>query len=122
MSAGTISLAELRGRVVIVDFFAEYCKPCMLALPELEKLRQSRPALAVVGIAEDPDPDTSLRLTRQLGLGFPVVFDREHVLAGRYRIDGLPATFVLDRAGVVRWVSNGACARSELEAVLDSLQ
>jgi len=44
------------------------------------------------------------------------------VLAGRYRVSGLPATFVLDRAGVVRWASDGACQRSELEAVLDSLK
>jgi thiol-disulfide isomerase/thioredoxin len=116
------SLRDLRGRLVIVDFFAEYCQPCMRTLPELERLRQSRSNISIVGVAEDPDAETSLKLVRDLGLGFPVVFDRDHVLAGRYRIDGLPATFVLDRQGVVRWASNGACSRSELEAVLDSLK
>src|SRR5690349_21565078 len=55
-----LSLRDLRGRLVIVDFFAEYCQPCMRTLPELEQLRQSRPEISVVGVAEDPDAETSL--------------------------------------------------------------
>ena len=85
-------------------------------------MRRSRPEVAVVGIAEDTDPEISLRLARQLQLGFPIVYDLGHVLSGRYRVAALPATFVLDRAGVVRWASKGACQRAELEAVLGSLQ
>jgi thiol-disulfide isomerase/thioredoxin len=114
-------LADFRGRLVIVDFFAEFCEPCLGQLPELEAIRQSRPEVAIVGVAEDADPEISLRVVQQLQLRFPIVYDRGHVLSGRYRVAALPATFVLDRAGVVRWVSKGACARAELEAVLDSL-
>jgi peroxiredoxin len=117
-----LSLAALRGTIVVVDFFAEFCKPCLRTLPELEQLRQSRPDISIIGVAEDPDPETSQRLLQQLNLEFPVVYDREHVVAGRYRVAGLPATFVLDRTGIVRWVSNGAWQRAELEAVLDSLK
>jgi len=117
-----MSLRELRGRIVIVDFFAEYCQPCLRALPELEQLRQRRADIEIIGVAEDLDADTSLRLVQRLRLGFKVVYDRDHVLAGRYRVDGLPATFVLDRAGIVRWVSNGAVERAPLEAVLHSLE
>jgi len=120
--AAPISLADFRGRLVVVDFFAEFCQPCLRELPELEDLRQSRPDVAVVGIAEDAEPETSLRLVQQLRLTFPVVYDRGHVLSGRYRVAALPATFVLDRAGVVRWVAKGACTRAELEAVLDALE
>lgn len=117
-----ISLAAFRGRLVVVDFFAEFCQPCLRELPELAELQRSRPEVAVVAIAEDADPETSRRLVQRLELGFPAVYDRGHVLSGRYRVAALPATFVLDRSGVVRWVSQGACARAELEAVLDSLE
>jgi peroxiredoxin len=117
-----LSLREQRGRLVIIDFFAEYCKPCMRSLPELEQLHHDKPDVALIGIAEDPDLETSVRLVQQLGLDFPIVYDQAHVLAGRYRVDGLPATFVIDRQGLVRWVSDGACERRELEAVLDSLK
>jgi thiol-disulfide isomerase/thioredoxin len=121
-SGPMLSLHELAGRPIVVDFFAEYCQPCMRSLPELEQLHHDRPEIALVGVAEDPDLDTSVRLVQQLGLDFPIVYDQEHVLAGRYRVDGLPATFVIDRAGVVRWVSDGACERRDLEAALDSLK
>jgi peroxiredoxin len=94
----------------------------MRTLPELEQLRQRRSDISIVGVAEDADSETSLRVMQQQSLGFPVVFDRDHVLAGRYRISGLPATFVLDRTGIVRWASDGACERATLEAVLDSLK
>jgi peroxiredoxin len=117
-----LSLRELHGRLVVVDFFAEYCQPCMRSLPELEQLHHDRPDLALIGIAEDPELETSVQLVQKLGLDFPIVYDQEHVLAGRYRVDGLPATFVIDRQGMVRWVSDGACERRDLEAVLDSVQ
>src|ERR1043165_5864401 len=61
-------LHSFRGRLGIVDFFAEYCQPCMRTLPELEALRRSRPHIGIVGIAEDPDAETSLRLIRELEL------------------------------------------------------
>jgi cytochrome c biogenesis protein CcmG/thiol:disulfide interchange protein DsbE len=121
MGGGVLSLRDLQGRIVIVDFFAQYCQPCVTALPDLEKLRRDRPAISIIGVAEDAEPERSLGLVQQLGLGFPVVHDRDHVLAGRYRIDELPATFVLDRGGVVRWAA-GHCERRDLEAVLDSLR
>jgi peroxiredoxin len=78
--------------------------------------------VSVIGVAEDPDSSVSTALAQQAGLTFPIVYDREHALAGRYRVGDLPATFVLDRSGVVRWKTDRACQRSELEAVLDSLK
>ncbi len=121
-STELLSLAALRGRVVVVDFFAEFCKPCLRTLPDLEQLRQSRSDITIIGVAEDTEPDASLRLVQQLSLGFPVVYDRDHVLSGRYRVDGLPATFVVDRQGIVRWVSAGVCDRAQLEAVLGAVR
>jgi cytochrome c biogenesis protein CcmG, thiol:disulfide interchange protein DsbE len=115
-------LSGFYGRLVVVDFFADYCKPCRAGLPELQALHESRGDVAVIGVAEDPDRSVSWALVEQLGLDFPVIYDRGHALAGRYRVGDLPATFVVDRKGIVRWKTDRACQRSELEAVIDSLQ
>src|SRR6478735_7227695 len=77
-----LSLGEQRGRLVVIDFFAEYCKPCMRSLPELEQLHHDRPDVALIGVAEDPELETSVRLVQMLGLDFPIVYDQAHVLAG----------------------------------------
>ena len=66
--------------------------------------------------------NVSAALVQRLGLRFQVIYDgRERTLAGRYRVGDLPATFVLDKRGIIRWKSDRACRASELEAVLDSL-
>lgn len=122
LDGATARLSSFRGRLVVVDFFADYCAPCRRTLPDLQALADARSDVAVVGVAEDAQPEVALALIRQLNLAFPVVFDREHVLAGRYRVGELPATFVLDRNGRVRWKTDHACERAELEAVLDSLR
>jgi thiol-disulfide isomerase/thioredoxin len=122
LHAPSSPLGELYGRLVVLDFFADYCKPCRASLPELQALHESRGDVSVIGVAEDPDSAVAMALVQQLGLEFPIVYDREHTLAARYRVGDMPATFVLDRKGIVRWKTDRACQRSELEAVLDSLQ
>ena len=59
--------------------------------------------MAVVGVSEDDDADGARRMVARHALTFPVVHDPEHALAGRYRVLELPATFVVDARGVVRW-------------------
>jgi cytochrome c biogenesis protein CcmG/thiol:disulfide interchange protein DsbE len=95
------------GRVAVVDFFAEYCVPCARMLPSIEALHHARPDLVVLGISEDEDPAAAERVVAARGLTFPVVHDEGHVLAGRFRVGDLPATFVVDGQGLVRWRGAG---------------
>jgi cytochrome c biogenesis protein CcmG, thiol:disulfide interchange protein DsbE len=114
-----VETASLRGRVMLIDFFAEHCVPCVKSLPAIEALHQARPNVAVVGVSEDDDVDGARRMVARNGLTFPVVHDPEHALAGRYRVLELPATFVVDARGVVRW--HGAVEDAgELGAVVDA--
>jgi cytochrome c biogenesis protein CcmG, thiol:disulfide interchange protein DsbE len=117
-----ISMAELRGTPVLVEFFAEHCKPCMEALPALEQLRTTSPHIAIIAISEDEQEGTAVALASQLGLGFSIIHDRGHVLAGRYRVSDLPATFVVDARGRVRWKGVRAYQTQELLGVVDSLK
>ena len=122
LDGSSVSSASLRGRPVIVEFFAEHCKPCLKSLPELERLRQSAPELSIVGVSEDEEQAAAARLSSGLGLGFPVIHDPGHVLAGRFRVSDLPATVVIDALGTLRWKGERAHDAAELRAVADSVR
>ncbi|MEM6788483.1 MAG: TlpA disulfide reductase family protein [Myxococcota bacterium] len=105
--------------VTVVKFFAKYCKPCKKTLPEAQALSEAYPDVAFVGVAEDEyrkDVDEMIATYR---LTFPVVHDRGNVLAGRFRVTQLPATFVADDTGTIRWVSIESTHGGGLEAAID---
>jgi cytochrome c biogenesis protein CcmG/thiol:disulfide interchange protein DsbE len=89
---------------VLVKFFADYCQPCKTTLPAAERIHEEYPDVAFVGIDEDETTETARDLARRYGLTFPVVHDSGNVLAGRFRVSAMPATFVADASGVIRWV------------------
>ncbi len=121
-------LARLRGRVVVLDFWATWCGPCRASLPVLSRLseRFASRGVAFLGVdVGDPDlPDAALRLAHaRLGSRFPSVADRTTEVQAAYQVDTLPTLVLVDRAGVVRSVEIGvpdeeALAR-ELRALLE---
>jgi peroxiredoxin len=118
LDGSRVETASLRGRVMLLDFFAEHCVPCVKSLPVIEALHRAEPHLAVVGVSEDDDADGARRMVARHALTFPVVHDPEHALAGRYRVQELPSTFVVDARGVVRW--HGAVEdEDKVRAVVD---
>ena len=99
-----VSSEELRGDIIVVEFFASYCAPCRRSLPALVKLAKRDPSLQVIAVGEDERRDLTINMAAEYGLTMPVIHDAGNVLAARFRIDGLPSTFVLDGDGALRWV------------------
>jgi len=104
LQGGTFDTAASPGQVVVVDFFAAYCKPCQRSLPAQEALHRKQPGLTIVGVSLDDTPDNAWKSVRRHRLTFPVVHDSGNVLAGRMRVTELPISFVVDGGGRVRWV------------------
>lgn len=118
-----IDTKALRGKVVVIKFFARFCKPCRYTLPEAEALHQRLGSeVVVIGIAEDEDRREVEALAREYGLTFPLVHDVGHVLAGRYRVTEIPIAFVADREGTVRWVGGPGMRPGQLERAIESLR
>lgn len=117
-----LSSESLRGKVVVVEFFAQYCKPCWRALPEVARLAASDPELVVVGFGEDEYASDTQAMVTRLGLAFPVMHDAGNVLAGRFRVRQIPATLVLDEAGVVRWQARPEDGLRELRRAIDAVR
>ncbi|MFQ5895526.1 MAG: TlpA disulfide reductase family protein [Nitrospinota bacterium] len=102
LSGGTLRLADLRGRVVLVNFWATWCPPCIAEMPSLEKLRQrfrGHP-FEVVAISIDRQGEGVVRpFVRRLGITFPVLLDPEQKTFRRLRGRGLPVSLLISRKG-----------------------
>jgi thiol-disulfide isomerase/thioredoxin len=99
------ALEAYRGKVVLVNFWATWCAPCLEEMPSIERLRQSlagRPfAVLAVNLAE---PDERVRaFLAKVPVGFPVLMDREAAAARAWKARMLPATFIVGADGRVRY-------------------
>jgi peroxiredoxin len=120
------ALANQRGRVVLLTFFATWCEPCLAETGLLTSLAKKRAQdLTVVGIGLDIDGARTLKLYReQLQLPYPILVADEATREGRSpfgRIELLPTTFVLDREGRVRHAFSGVPDEHQLERLIDQM-
>lgn len=118
-----VSTAALVGKPVVLEVFASYCEPCKRTLPKAAAFAKERPDVAVIGIGEDEAESDVRRMAESHGVTFPVLHDRGNVLAGRLRVNELPALFVVDKQGIVRWVKIGDTGGEvDLGAIVDGLR
>ena len=98
---GKLELASLRGKAVVLNFWASWCNPCKDESPYLERLwREKRgQGLVLVGVNEEDVSEDARRFVRRYGLSYPVVRDRSGGLRDDYGLLGYPETFVVDRRG-----------------------
>ena len=97
----SVSLAGLRGRVVLLNFWATWCLECRSEMPVFERLHREFTAqgLAVVGINARERTSTIREYAKKLGLTFPLIADPTGKINSAYGVIGLPTTFLIDRSG-----------------------
>ena len=108
-SGRNVRLSELRGRVVLINFWASWCSPCRQELPLLSKIySQYRGAgFALLAVNVDDNRKDAESMLKRLDLKFPTLFDGNKKVAKLYGVDTMPATLVIDRDGRVRYVHRG---------------
>ena len=97
----TVSLAALRGKVVILNFWATWCRECRTEMPAFETLHRRFGArgLVVVGVNTREGAPAAQSYARELGLTFPLVLDPDGTVTARFGVIGLPTTFLIGRDG-----------------------
>jgi cytochrome c biogenesis protein CcmG/thiol:disulfide interchange protein DsbE len=106
----TISLKHLRGQVVLLDFWGTFCEPCKKSFPKLEALsRKYAGTLDVIGISEDEaeDKDKITSFAATYGAKFTLAWDADKSIALRFKPETMPSSFLIDKAGVVRFAHVG---------------
>lgn len=103
-SGKNIKLSELRGQVVMINFWASWCGPCRKEMPVLEKLYKKYKSLGfvILGVNVDDKKSQAEYLLKQIPISFPILFDSNKKISEIYNVTAMPSSFFIDRDGKLR--------------------
>lgn len=111
LAGNVVSLSQLRGKVVLLNFWATWCGPCRVEMPAMEQLYRTFPRreFEILAVSTDPQGAAVTRpFQQEMGFTFPILHDSEYRVGLTYGARTLPMTFMLDRQGVIRQKIFGA--------------
>lgn len=121
LQAPKTSLASLRGKPALINFWASWCEPCRKEAPELERFARSLGGAGrLVGVDYTDQPDNGREFVHKYGWSFPILSDPDGVYGARYRFSGLPTTVVLDPQGTIVETLRGPQTVADLRQALRS--
>lgn len=116
-------LEDLRGRPVVVNFWASWCGPCRDEFPLFQEqlARHESTGLTIVGVLYEDQADLAGAFATEFGMSWPTVLDPAAVHAGAYRVVAPPQSYFIDRAGVVRSIQIGEVREADFERQLAAI-
>jgi thiol-disulfide isomerase/thioredoxin len=123
VQGGTAALADFRGNVVVVNFWATWCDPCRAEQPELVRLSHDYRDRGVefLGVTERDDTAKARAWVKEFDVPYPSIVDEPGAWADDFAFFGLPDTYVIDRAGVIRWAVYGQTDAAQLRELIDDV-
>jgi peroxiredoxin len=108
-SGQSMSLSDLKGQVVLINFWASWCGPCRKEMPVLDQLYQRYKPLGftLLGVNVEEDSTAAETWLRDTPVTFPILFDRKNSVSKLYDVTAMPSTVLVDRQGHVRYLHFG---------------
>ncbi len=121
---GRVSLAELRGHPLVLNFWFTNCPPCRTEMPDLQRAYTQMRAQGVIIVGIDAvgeDAATIQAFVRPLGISYPLLTDPNSVVTTRYGVNSTPHSFIVDRQGIIRATHVGQLSAADLRSSLTGL-
>lgn len=126
LDGGDWNLASMRGKVVIIDFWATWCGPCRKTIPHLIELQENYGGrdVEIVGISLDQNGRAAVEpFVREAGINYPIILDPQSRYADQFGgVEGIPTFFLIDRKGRVAARQVGAGPKESLAAAIEALR
>jgi thiol-disulfide isomerase/thioredoxin len=116
-SGDIVSLEQLQGQVVMINFWASWCGPCREEMPLLDQMykRYSPLGFTLLGINVEANSKDAEKMLAKVPVSFPVLFDTENKVSKLYDVNAMPSTVFIDRKGNVRYLHRGYKSGDESE-------
>lgn len=121
LAGETVSLRELEGQVVLLNFWGTWCGPCRREMPEFQDIYEdlSGEGFTILALAVRDTEDAMREFRDELGLTFPLALDVDDAISAEYAIPGQPSSFILDANGVIQFKSFTIVTQGQIEPILD---
>jgi peroxiredoxin len=118
-----VSLAQYKGQVVMLNFWASWCGPCRQEMPLLESIyrKYNKMGFTMIGVNVEPDSNAANTWLQATPVSFPILYDRDSKVSKLYDVSGMPSTVIIDRTGKLRVLHRGYKPGDENE-YLDSIR
>jgi peroxiredoxin len=105
-SGKDLSLAQYKGQVVMINFWASWCGPCRKEMPLLDDIYRhyGKMGFTLLGVNVEPDRGSALAWLKQTPVSFPILFDAQNKVSKLFGVDVMPTTVFIDRKGNVRMI------------------
>jgi len=121
LNAEQMRLSDLRGKVVVVNFWATWCIPCVEEMPSFQEFQDQYPDMVMIGIDEKEGIDQVSNFLEGKGIDYPILLDYNAKVGGSYNVFMLPSTFFIDQAGMIRFRHYGIMTPDQMAYYMRTL-